>query len=45
MVRDLVEQGVADVVRVQTELNTADVFTKPLCRDLFERHRVPLLTP
>jgi hypothetical protein len=43
VIRDYVADGKIEVDRVPTELNTADIFTKPLARPLFERHRDSLL--
>ena len=43
VIRDYVGAGKIKVERVSTELNTADIFTKPLSRPLFEKHRDSLL--
>lgn len=43
IVRDLVDREIVDVARVPTKENTADLFTKPLERPLFEKHRDRLL--
>ena len=38
VVRDYVEQGEIIVQHVATDLNTADIFTKPLFTEAFRRH-------
>ena len=44
-VREYVEQGEIVVVHVNTELNTADIFTKPLASEPFTRHTTALFGP
>lgn len=43
IVREIVGQGVATITRVASEDNPADIFTKPVQRDLFEKHRQTIL--
>jgi hypothetical protein len=38
-IRELLKDGVLDLQYVPTAHNTADIMTKPLGRQLFERHR------
>ena len=42
--RDLVQQGVLDVRKVDTKDNPADIMTKPTKRETFLRHRDTLLS-
>ena len=42
-VQDLVRRKVIELAYVSTENMDADVFTKPLSRESFERHRSKLL--
>ena len=41
--RELRGKGVVKVIKVSTEDNEADIFTKPLDRASFERHRDTLM--
>jgi hypothetical protein len=41
-IRDIVEEELCRVVRVRSSDNVADIFTKPLARDAFERFRTAL---
>ena len=41
--RELRGKGVVKVIKVSTEDNEADIFTKPLDRPTFERHRDTLM--
>ena len=41
--RELRGEGVVKVIKVPTEDNEADIFTKPLDRATFERHRDNLM--
>ena len=41
--RELRGKGVVKVVKIPTEDNEADIFTKPLDRATFERHRDKLM--
>ena len=42
-VRELVERGLVQLKSVGTSDNVSDIFTKPLARPLFEKHRRGLL--
>ena len=42
LVRDSVEQGVIQTEHARTDMQVADIFTKPLARTAFERHREAL---
>ena len=44
-VRQLGEEGVLQVEKVDSEENPADFFTKPLEPKLFERHRWTIMGP
>ena len=41
-IRELVEQDIIQVTRVESRLNVSDVFTKPLSFDIFVSHRTAL---
>ena len=42
-VRELVEDAVINVKYIATHLNVADIFTKPLARQSFQKHRAALM--
>ena len=42
-IRELVERGLVQIKSVGTSDNVSDIFTKPLARPLFEKHRRVLL--
>ena len=42
-IRELVERSIVHVKSIGTSENVSDIFTKPLNRGLFERHRRTLL--
>ena len=44
-VREYVDQGEIIVVHINTDLNTADIFTKPLASEPFTRHTTALFGP
>ena len=37
-IRDLVKRGLVVMVHIPTSIQLADIFTKPLCEELFNRH-------
>ena len=41
--RDMVHKGILELIKVATEDNVADVFTKPLAKRLFRKHKRKLL--
>ena len=42
-IRDLVRDGLIKPIHVKTADNTSDIFTKPLQRKAFQKHRAALL--
>ena len=40
---DYRERGDIDVIHIPTKLNIADIFTKPLCKPTFTKHRDTML--